>query len=180
MKSIAVLGSTGSIGQQALQVAREMAGEFRIAALVARENADLMLQQVREFNPRMAALLDAGRAKWLKDSLGDSSRTHILHGEYGIEKCITESGCDIVLNGMVGIAGLMPTIKALRAGKDVALANKESLVAGGGLVMDLAARNGLKIIPVDSEHSAIFQCIGDTPASQVKRLLLTASGTLPG
>jgi 1-deoxy-D-xylulose-5-phosphate reductoisomerase len=176
LKSIAILGSTGSIGRQALQVLREMEGVFRVAALAARENDGLMLEQIREFNPRVAALLDEGRARRLKANLGESSRTVVLCGEDGIGSCITESGCDIVLNGMVGIAGLVPTLTALEAGKSVALANKESLVAGGQLVMDLASRKGIKIIPVDSEHSAIFQCIGSTPPSQVKRLLLTASG----
>lgn len=176
MKSIAVLGSTGSIGQQTLQVVREMGGEFSVAALAARENDLLMLQQIREFNPKVAALLDEGRARRLKANLGESSRTVVLSGEDGIKSCITESGCDIVLNGMVGIAGLVPTLTALEAGKSVALANKESLVAGGQLVTGLSSRKGVKIIPVDSEHSAIFQCIGSTPSSQVKRLLLTASG----
>ncbi len=176
MKSIAILGSTGSIGRQALQVLREMKGEFSVAALAARENDLLMLEQIREFNPKLAALLDEGRARRLKENLGENSRTVVLSGEDGIKSCITESGCDIVLNGMVGIAGLVPTLTALEAGKSVALANKESLVAGGRLVMDLASRKGQKIIPVDSEHSAIFQCIGSTPPSQVKRLLLTASG----
>lgn len=176
MKSIAILGSTGSIGRQALQVLREMKGEFSVAALAARENDLLMLEQIREFNPKLAALLDEGRARRLKENLGENSRTVVLSGEDGIKSCITESGCDIVLNGMVGIAGLVPTLTALEAGKRVALANKESLVAGGRLVMDLASRKGQKIIPVDSEHSAIFQCIGSTPPSQVKRLLLTASG----
>ena len=176
MKSIAILGSTGSIGRQALQVVREMGEEFSVAALAARRNDSLMLQQIREFNPRVAVLLDEERARRLKANLGESSRTVVLSGEDGLKRCITESGCDIVLNGMVGIAGLVPTLTALEAGKSVALANKESLVAGGQLVMDLASRMGIKIIPVDSEHSAIFQCIGSTPPSQVKRLLLTASG----
>jgi 1-deoxy-D-xylulose-5-phosphate reductoisomerase len=176
LKSIAILGSTGSIGRQALQVVREMDGELSVAALAARENDGLMLQQIREFKPKVAALLDEGRARRLKANLGESCRTVVLSGEEGIKSCITESGCDIVLNGMVGIAGLVPTLTALEAGKSVALANKESLVAGGQLVMDLASRKGVKIIPVDSEHSAIFQCIGSTPPSQVKRLLLTASG----
>ena len=176
MKSIAVLSSTGSIGRQTLQVVREMPEKFRVTALAARENDCLMLQQIREFNPKVAVLLDDGRARRLRDNLGKNSRTVVLYGEDGIERCITESGCDVVLNGMVGIAGLVPTLTALEAGKSVALANKETLVAGGQLVMDLASRKGQKIIPVDSEHSAIFQCIGSTPPSQVKRLLLTASG----
>jgi 1-deoxy-D-xylulose-5-phosphate reductoisomerase len=176
MKRIAVLGSTGSIGRQTLQVVETRPEEFKIVALAAKENDSLMLEQVRRFKPTVAALLSDTRAQRLKSSLGDDTGTTVLSGEDGIIKCITESGCDLVVNGMVGMAGLIPTLGALEAGKDVALANKETLVAGGQLVMDRAARKGLKIIPVDSEHSAIFQCIGNTPISQVNRLLLTASG----
>jgi 1-deoxy-D-xylulose-5-phosphate reductoisomerase len=176
VKKIAILGSTGSIGQQALQVIKEMPGELCVVALAAKENDRLMLRQVNEYKPKIVALLEDSSAKRLADSLGENSRTKVLSGEEGIIKCITESGCDMVLNGMVGMAGLIPTLKALWAGKDIALANKETLVAGGQLVMDAAAQKNLRIIPVDSEHSAIFQCIGNTPASQVRRLILTASG----
>ena len=176
MKRIAVLGSTGSIGRQTLQVIENRREEFKIVALTARENDALMLEQIRQHKPALAALLDKGSAKRLRDSLETDTGTAVLDGEDGIIKCVTESDYDMVVNGMVGMAGLIPTLKALETGKNIALANKETLVAGGQLVMDLAAKKGLSIIPIDSEHSAIFQCIGSTPVSQVKRLLLTASG----
>ncbi len=176
MKNIAVLGSTGSIGRQTLQVVKNRPEEFRITALVAKENHKLMLQQIYEFKPKMAALMDANSAQLLRNSLESHIDTVILEGEDGISKCITESDCHLVLNGMVGMAGLVPTLVGLEAGKDIALANKESLVAGGRLVMELAKKKKADIIPVDSEHSAIFQCIGDTPISQIHKLILTASG----
>ncbi len=176
MKKIAVLGSTGSIGRQTLQVVSAMPREYKIVALTAKENDRLMLKQIRRAKPSIVALLNYENAQRLRNALGDNRDTVVLDGEEGILKCITESGCDIVVNGMVGIAGLLPTLRAIEAGKDIALANKETLVAGGKLVMDRAMEKGVKIIPVDSEHSAIFQCIGDTPTSQISKLLLTASG----
>ena len=176
MKKIAVLGSTGSIGRQTLQVVASRPEEFKIVSLAARENDSLMLEQIRQHKPSLVALLDEGKAQRLRQNLGEDVGTAVLGGEDGIIKCATESGCDMVVNGIVGMAGLIPTLKALEAGKDVALANKETLVTGGQLVMDLAAKKALDVIPVDSEHSAIFQCIGSTPVSQVSRLLLTASG----
>lgn len=176
MKRIAVLGSTGSIGRQTLQVVASRPEEFSIVALTARKNDSLMLEQIKQHKPSMAALSDIERAQRLRSSLGEEKDTTVLEGEEGIIKCITESGCDMVVNGMMGISGLLPTLKALQAGKDIALANKETLVTGGPLVMEQAAKKGLKIIPVDSEHSAVFQCIGSTPISEISKLLLTASG----
>lgn len=176
LKRIAILGSTGSIGRQTLQVISAMPEKYRVVALTAKENDCLMLEQIQQTKPSMAALLDGKRAQRLKGKLGENKNTAVLHGKEGILKCITDSGCDMVVNGMVGIAGLLPTLKALEAGKDIALANKETLVAGGRLVMNKAKKKGVRIIPVDSEHSAIFQCIGGTPMTQISRLLLTASG----
>ncbi len=176
MKKIAVLGSTGSIGVQTLEVVRRNKTEFDIVAIAANQSHQVMLEQILEFKPELAALQDRNSAENLRNSLGSNVDTVVLDGLDGIIKCITESGCDMVLNGMVGISGLIPTLRAIEAGKDIALANKETLVAGGQLVTDFAKKTGVNILPVDSEHSAVFQCIGRTPTPQISRLILTASG----
>lgn len=174
MKTIGILGSTGSIGTQSLDVAKKRG--YRVSFLTAGSNAALMEQQIREFHPEKAALLNEAKARELKMRVSDTS-TRILSGEEGICECAANSGADIVINAIVGLAGLRPTLAVLNAGKNLALANKESLVAGGELVLSEAEKQHAEILPVDSEHSAIFQCLQGKPSNAaVKKIILTASG----
>ncbi len=173
MKCLSVLGSTGSIGTQTLDVCKRLG--FRVKALAAGSNAELLEKQARQFHPEIVAAYNEEAAKLIKIALSDTD-IKVLSGEEGVLEC-ARIDCDIVLNAVTGIAGLKPTIAAIEAGNDIALANKETLVAGGKRVMDHAFEHGVKILPVDSEHSAIFQCLqakGDY--SRIKRLILTASG----
>ena len=173
MKRIAVLGSTGSIGTQTLDVCRRLG--YEIVALAAGSNAELLEKQAREFSPKLVAAADENAARRLSIALSGTGIT-VLGGERAVLEAAAAE-CDIVLNAVTGIAGLRPTIAAVEAGNDIALANKETLVAGGRRVMDYAAEHGVKILPVDSEHSAIFQCLqakGDY--ARIKKLILTASG----
>ena len=173
MKRIAVLGSTGSIGTQTLDVCRRLG--YEIVALAAGSNAELLEKQAREFSPKLVAAADENAARRLSIALSGTGIT-VLGGEHAVLEAAAAE-CDIVLNAVTGIAGLRPTIAAVEAGNDIALANKETLVAGGRRVMDYAAERGVKILPVDSEHSAIFQCLqakGDY--ARIKKLILTASG----
>ncbi len=171
---LSVLGSTGSIGTQALDVAR--ARGITVTALTANSNVDLIEEQAREFSPKMVALLDESAANDLKGRLADTD-IKVLSGIGGICECAREESADTVLNSIVGMAGLVPTLDAIDEGKNLALANKETLVAGGRLVMSAAKAKGVNIYPVDSEHSAIFQCLRGAPKNRaLKRILLTASG----
>ncbi len=172
-KTLAVLGSTGSIGIQALEVAELMG--FEVHALTANSRTDIIEEQIRKFSPRIAAVADEKAAADLKVKVADTS-TKILAGKQGVEEC-ARIGADTVLNSIVGIAGLAPTLAAIDAGSNIALANKETLVAGGKIVLDAAEKKGVSILPVDSEHSAIFQSLqGCQSKKQIKRLILTASG----
>ncbi len=172
-KTLAVLGSTGSIGVQALEVAELMG--FEVVALTANSRTDILEEQIRKFSPRFAAVADEKAAADLKIKVADTS-TKVLSGKAGVEEC-ARCGADSVLNSIVGIAGLAPTLAAIETGSNIALANKETLVAGGKIVMDAAAKKGVAILPVDSEHSAIFQSLqGCQSQKQMKRLILTASG----
>ncbi|MEE1011013.1 MAG: 1-deoxy-D-xylulose-5-phosphate reductoisomerase, partial [Acutalibacteraceae bacterium] len=172
-KTLAVLGSTGSIGVQALEVAELMG--IDVVALTANSRVDIIEQQIRKFSPRLAAVADEKAAAELKIRVADTS-TAVLSGAEGVEEC-ARCGADTVLNGIVGIAGLSPTLAAIGCGSNIALANKETLVAGGKIVMNTAKEKGVSILPVDSEHSAIFQSLqGCTDKKQIKRLILTASG----
>ena len=172
MKELVVLGSTGSIGTQGLEVARELG--IRVTGLTAGKNAKLLEKQAREFKPLYVALSDEDMARDLKIRLKDTD-VKVLSGEDGI--CyIAQSTGDTVLSAIVGIAGLKPTVSAIKAGKTIALANKETMVTGGVIVNRLAKENGVKILPVDSEHSAIFQSLQGTPKGSLKKILLTASG----
>ena len=173
MKRLSVLGSTGSIGTQTLDVCRNLG--FSVVALAAGSNIELLEKQAREFRPKLVAVFDEKAAKGLSIALSDTDIT-VLSGIEGVLEAASIE-CDIVLNAVTGIAGLRPTIAAIEAGNDVALANKETLVAGGKRVMDYAKEKGVKILPVDSEHSAIFQCLqakGDY--ARIQKLILTASG----
>lgn len=171
-KSLIILGSTGSIGTQSLTVARQ--NGWRVTGLAAGSNVDLIEQQVREFKPLKVALFSEEAARDLKARIADTD-TAVLSGISGVCE-VAESEGDLVLNAIVGIAGLRPTVAALKAGKQFALANKETLVTGGSLVMGLAHEKGIKILPVDSEHSAIFQSLQGAPENSLKKILLTASG----
>lgn len=171
-KIISVLGSTGSIGEQALDVARKSG--YRIKALAAGKNIDKLEAQAREFMPEIVAVFDPSAAAELKNRLNDTPITVLSESE-GV--CFAaEKKVDIVLNAIVGIAGLKPTFAAMEAKNDIALANKETLVTAGELVNKKAAEQGIKIIPVDSEHSAIFQSLQGAPKGSLKKILLTASG----
>lgn len=173
IKSLAVLGSTGSIGVQALEVAR--LHNLKVEALTAGSRVDIIENQIREFSPAVAAVADEKAAADLKIRVADTA-TKVLSGAEGVRECAA-CGAESVLNSIVGIAGLAPTVAAIEAGSDIALANKETLVAGGKFVMGLAKEKGVKIYPVDSEHSAIFQSLqGCAEKKQIKRLILTASG----
>ena len=172
-KKISVLGSTGSIGVQTLDVAR-MHG-IRVSALTANTSIDLIEQQAREFRPQMVAVLDDDSAKKLKIALSDTDIA-VYGGEEGIREAARCAQADTVVNAIVGVAGLMPTLEAVSAGKNLALANKETLVAGGKVVREAMKKHGTKLYPVDSEHSAIFQCLQGCPEGALKKVILTASG----
>lgn len=176
VKKLTLLGSTGSIGTQSLDVAR-MQG-YEVFALAANSNVDLLMQQIQEFHPKYVAVADYAASERLKAQLqGISNAPKILSGTEGIVEIAKMEGPDVVLNAVVGIAGLGATIAALESGHDVALANKESLVTGGHLVTEAAAKHGTKLLPVDSEHSAIFQCLQDAHSvKSLNKILLTASG----
>ena len=171
-KSIVILGSTGSIGTQALDVAR--AHGYRVKGLAAGKNVKLLEQQAREFLPEIVAVSDEKSALELKTRLADTN-IKVLSGDSGVEELATYK-CDTLLNAIVGIAGLRPTLAAINAGNEIALSNKETLVAAGDVVMKLAAEKGVRILPVDSEHSAIFQCLQGVPEGALSKILLTASG----
>ncbi|MGN0575494.1 MAG: 1-deoxy-D-xylulose-5-phosphate reductoisomerase [Ruminococcus sp.] len=172
-KTISVLGSTGSIGTQALEVAEKH--NFKISALAAHSSTGLLEQQVRKFRPETVCIYNEDKYSELKEKLSDMP-VKILCGMEGLCEIAEMEQTDIVLNSVVGMVGLLPTLTAINAGKDVALANKETLVAGGSLVMSLAAEKGVNIYPVDSEHSAIFQCLQGNKRSQLNKIILTASG----
>ncbi len=174
MKQLVILGSTGSIGTQALDVAQ--AAGYDILALAVGSRIDLLEQQIRQYKPQYAAVYDAVAAADLKLRVADTD-TKVLSGMDGLCTLASLPQADMVLNAVVGMVGLLPTLAAVNAGHDVALANKETLVAGGAFVMDAVAKNGVKLLPVDSEHSAIFQSLQGMPRkSALKRLILTASG----
>lgn len=175
MKKISLLGSTGSIGTQTLDVVRRYREDFQVTALAAATNIDRLEEQIREFRPKMAAVFDADKALELKRWMEDLP-VEVVSGMEGLMAAATEESADIVLTAVVGMIGIRPTIAAIEAGKDIALANKETLVTAGHLIMPLAAAKGVKILPVDSEHSAIFQSMQGENPRQIHKILLTASG----
>ncbi len=173
-KNISLLGSTGSIGTQSLDVAK-MHG-YNIKCLTANSRVDIIEQQVRQFKPELVCMMNEQAASELKTRIADTS-TRVSSGMQGLIECATYEGADTVLNSVVGMVGLQPTLEAIKAKKTIALANKETLVAGGHLVTNLAKENGVSILPVDSEHSAIFQAMQGAPNKQsIKKIILTASG----
>lgn len=173
-KNIAILGSTGSIGTQALDVAREFPDKFEISVLTASNNADTLIQQALEFNPKIVVIVSEVAYKKVKDALAHTS-IKVLSGEEALVEAVQLEEIDVVLNAIVGSAGLRPTVKAITCGKDIALANKETLVVSGELIMRLVKQHNVKMLPVDSEHSAIFQCLVGEP-SPIEKIYLTASG----
>ena len=174
MKKVAILGSTGSIGTQTLEVAREN-GDLQITALAAGGNVDLMEKQIREFHPALAAMWTEEKAKELRDRVKDLP-VKVVSGMDGLLEVATDPASEILVTAIVGMIGIRPTIAAMKAGKDIALANKETLVTAGHIIMPLAEECHVKILPVDSEHSAIFQCLNGEHKDQLKKTLLTASG----
>lgn len=173
MKTISVLGSTGSIGTQTLDVV-DKEGDIRVCALSAHSNIDLLEQQIRKYRPDVVSVNLPEKAAELKARVADTS-TKVLCGQEGTIECAAHKDADMVVTAIVGIAGLEPTVAAIRSGKDIALANKETLVTAGDIVMPLAKEYGVNIVPVDSEHSAIFQSIADQ-RKFLKRIIITASG----
>ena len=178
MKRITLLGSTGSIGTQSLDVIRAAKGEYQVFGLAAYSNADLLLEQIAEFHPAYICMVEMAAAQRIEAELqGFDGAPKLLKGPDGLARLAEMDGADMVLNAVVGIAGLSSTLAAINSGKDLALANKESLVTGGKLVMDAVKKNKVHLLPVDSEHSAIFQCLQDShSAKALDRILLTASG----
>lgn len=179
MKRISILGSTGSIGKQALSVAMEHPESFRIVALSANTNWELLLAQAKVFEPELVCIADEKNYEKLKQGLqknGLADKVEACRGMEGMLRVSTLKSSDIVLTAVVGMIGLRPTVAAIRAKKDIALANKETLVTAGHIIMDMARENGVRILPVDSEHSAIFQCLQGEENNTPKRILLTASG----
>ena len=174
MKKIAVLGSTGSIGTQTLEVVREN-GDIQVMGLAAGSNTDLLEKQIREFHPAKAAVWSEEKAKELRVRVADTD-TEIISGMEGLIEVAVMEDTQILVTAIVGMIGIRPTIEAIKAGKDIALANKETLVTAGHLIMPLAEKTGVSILPVDSEHSAIFQSLQGNDRRTVKKILLTASG----
>ena len=174
MKKIAILGSTGSIGTQTLEVVRANK-DIEVTALAAGSNIDLLEKQIREFSPKIAAVWNEEKAKELKDRVRDLD-IRVESGMAGLLAVATELGAEIVVTAVVGMIGIRPTIAAMNAGKDIALANKETLVTAGHIIMSLAKEKHVRILPVDSEHSAIFQSLNGETGNKIHKILLTASG----
>lgn len=173
MKKLVILGSTGSIGTQTLDIVRENPELFRAEVLTCGHNVKLIADQIREFSPSLAVVSEKEDAEKLRLEFPD---VEIRYGREGLIYAVTQKECDIVENSLVGMAGLEPTYHAIRSGRTIALANKETLVAGGRLIMGTAAEKGISILPVDSEHSAVFQCLEGYDPAQVRKIILTASG----
>ena len=175
MKKVSILGSTGSIGTQTLEVISQFPGKFEVIALGAGSNIELLKNQIEKFQPKIAVVKNEEYADKLLRNLS-SRQTEIIYGEDGYNKIATLTEADIVISSMVGSSGLKPTYAAIEAGKTVGLANKESLVVAGQVLTEAAKKSGSQILPIDSEHSAIFQALNGSPKSEVKKLIITASG----
>ena len=177
MKSISILGSTGSIGTQTLDIVNQHPDQFRVVGLATGSNITLLAQQVEQFNPEIVAIRDANKLSELHEALAHLNyKPILLAGEGSISEVARYGDAQSVVTGIVGCAGLLPTIAAIEAGKDIALANKETLIAGGPVVLPLIKKHGVKLLPADSEHSAIFQCLQGVPDKGLRRIILTASG----
>ncbi|NJN37851.1 MAG: 1-deoxy-D-xylulose-5-phosphate reductoisomerase [Acaryochloridaceae cyanobacterium CSU_3_4] len=177
MKAITLLGSTGSIGTQTLEIVTQYPDQFRIVGLAAGRNLQLLCQQIRQFRPEIVAIADPDQLPDLRAAIADlDPQPQLVAGESGVVEVAAYGDAEAVVTGIVGCAGLLPTIAAIQAGKDIALANKETLIAGGPVVLPLVEKHGIKLLPADSEHSAIFQCLQGVPAGGLRRIILTASG----
>lgn len=176
MKKISILGSTGSIGTQTLDVVRKNKDKFEVVAISANSSIDLLLEQILEFNPKYVAVYDEESAKKLKDMIPNNIDIEILSSMEGLVKICELEEVDVVLTAVVGMIGLVPTMAAIKAKKTIALANKETLVTAGEIVMREAKKNNVEILPVDSEHSAIFQCLNGERKKDIEKIILTASG----
>ena len=175
-KSLALLGSTGSIGTQALDVVRAQPGRFRVAVLTAQRQWELLVRQAREFRPAAVVIGDNALYNNVRQALADQLETQVLAGTEALADVVTRPDVDIVLTALVGYAGLLPTVAAIGAGKDIALANKETLVVAGELITNLVREHCVRLLPVDSEHSAIFQCLVGEAQNPIEKIILTASG----
>lgn len=173
MKRISILGSTGSIGTQCLDVISGNRDRFSVAALSCSKSIELLCRQIEEFSPAAVCVAEEADAAELSKKY---SGIEFFHGDEGLRAIVAMEDCDMVVNSLMGMRGLEPTMAAIEAGKDIAFANKETLVVGGQLVMDAVKRRGVKLLPVDSEHSAVFQCIQGSAGNEIRRLILTASG----
>ncbi|MEM7727610.1 MAG: 1-deoxy-D-xylulose-5-phosphate reductoisomerase [Cyanobacteria bacterium P01_A01_bin.45] len=177
MKAITLLGSTGSIGTQTLDIVAQYPEQFRIVGLAAGRNTDMLAEQVRQFRPEIVAIYAEEKLSVLKEAISDiDPQPILLAGKTGVEEVASYGDSETVVTGIVGCAGLMPTLAAIKARKDIALANKETLIAGAPVVLPLVEKHGIKLLPADSEHSAIFQCLQGIPEGGLRRILLTASG----
>lgn len=176
MKSLAILGATGSIGRSTLKIVAKFPERFRVSTLAAKSNVELLAQQIREFRPELAVVFDEQSARRLKALTPPDVKLEILHGPEGYHAAATWDTADTVVGAMVGAAGLAPTLAAIEAGKDIALANKETLVMAGAVVTEAVAKADVRLLPVDSEHSAIFQCLQGHRRQDLEKVILTASG----
>ncbi|MCR5384778.1 MAG: 1-deoxy-D-xylulose-5-phosphate reductoisomerase [Saccharofermentans sp.] len=177
MRRLSVLGSTGSIGKQTLEVVRNATADFTVEALTCGSDTDTLFEQIIEFRPKVCSVMDEKKAKELSDRLKSSDiNIDVLMGTEGNITCATLDSCDTVVGAIVGFAGLVPVYNAVLSGKDIALANKETLVAGGDIIMPLIREKGVMMLPIDSEHSAIWQCLKGEARSDLDRILITASG----
>lgn len=174
MKNLSILGSTGSIGTQTLKIVRENE-DLKVMAIAANSNIELLEEQAREFKPELVCVYREDKAGELKEKLKDTS-VKVVSGMEGLIECAVLPETDIVVGAVVGMIGIRPTIEAIKAGKDIAIANKETLVCAGHLILPLVKEKGVKLLPVDSEHSAIFQCLKGEEENEISRILLTASG----
>ncbi|MBP3929580.1 MAG: 1-deoxy-D-xylulose-5-phosphate reductoisomerase [Peptostreptococcaceae bacterium] len=176
MKKISILGSTGSIGTQTLDVVRANRDKFEVVAISANSSINLLLEQIKEFKPKYVAVYNEASAKALKEMIPSDINIEVLSGMEGLVAISSLDEIDVLLTAIVGMIGLVPTLEAIKKGKTIALANKETLVTAGQLVMEEAKKNNVKILPVDSEHSAIFQCLNGENNKEIESLILTASG----
>ncbi|HLC50705.1 MAG TPA: 1-deoxy-D-xylulose-5-phosphate reductoisomerase, partial [Candidatus Nanoarchaeia archaeon] len=172
MKYLSILGSTGSIGTQTLDIVRQFPNEFKIVGLTSNKNHELLLKQIKEFKPKAVAIMDKSKV----DDLLNFSSAQVYSGIEGLNKIATMQEADTVINSLVGSIGVEPTYNAIRAKKNVALANKETLVAAGSIIMDEVKKNNVNLMPIDSEHSAIFQCLNGEKITEVEKITITCSG----
>lgn len=176
MKTLALLGSTGSIGKNTLNIVAKFPDRFKIKALTAKNNIHLLSDQIKQFKPELVAVYDAPSAQQLKMLLPTTCKVEIMHGSEGYRTAAALDGVEMMVGAMVGAAGLEPTLAAIAAGKDIAIANKETLVMAGSLVTAAVAQKGVRMLPIDSEHSAVFQCLHGHRRQDLSKILLTASG----